>query len=168
MLYFAYGSNMDMARMRSRGIKIGGASPLTLNGYRLVFNKVGSLTGEGYANIIPSGKNVVEGVVYEIGPEDFEILDGYEGVAGGHYSRVTFAKGKLTTYIANFTEYGLKPSREYLEHLLAGEPFLSQEYYSWLKQTPTLKVGWDHDRNHGRYEQAGLWWKKKRYDGVAF
>jgi hypothetical protein len=42
-------------------------------------------------------------------------------------------------YVANpnQTQNGLKPERKYLYEILAGKKFLSDSYYSELKNTPT-------------------------------
>ena len=76
----------------------------------------------------------------------FKVLDLWEGVAGGHYERrsVTVVRADngepvdAITYIALKVDKGLKPTRAYLGHLLAGGDLLPQKYWEWLKATPTF------------------------------
>jgi len=147
MKYFAYGSNMDPERMRNRGVKFSKREHAVLKGFKLVFNKIsGRNPGEGYANIVEDDKEVVEGVLYEIEEDDLIELDRREGCPS-HYIRkkvnVALENGQVVeaiTYIANQnkTREGLKPSREYLEHLLKGCDLLSKEYCEKLRKVETL------------------------------
>jgi hypothetical protein len=41
-------------------------------------------------------------------------------------------------YVALRTAEGLRPTREYLDHLLAGSDLLPADYWAKLKETPTL------------------------------
>ena len=78
--YFAYGSNMWDAQMRKRcpqSRKIGVARLL---GYRWI------ISGAGYANVVESEKDEVEGVLFAISQADEDSLDRYEGVGSGAYS----------------------------------------------------------------------------------
>ena len=147
MYYFAYGSNMSVQRMNERGVVFTRRIPAVLYGYRLEFNKLASKNPkEGYANIIPDQSKKVEGALYEISDNSLERLDNYEGYPT-HYERVKIRvqlndrqEVEAVAYIAQSTyvQTGLKPSRKYLNYLLAGEDVLSDEYYNWLKETETL------------------------------
>jgi gamma-glutamylcyclotransferase len=48
--YFAYGSNLDLARMRARAPAVGLIGPALLQGMRLAFDKRGG-DGSGKANL---------------------------------------------------------------------------------------------------------------------
>jgi len=147
MRYFAYGSNMDPDRMRERGVNFLKREHAILEGWRLEFNKVSSRNpDEGYANIVKDENSVVEGILYEINDSDLKILDRYEGYPN-HYERikvvVRMANGEnveAVTYIAkpDKVKDGLKPSREYLNHLLKGCDLLSEEYCRKLRRWETL------------------------------
>jgi len=147
MKYFAYGSNMDPERMRSRGIRFSKRVHAVLRGYILRFNKVSSRNPrEGYANIVPHKGGIVEGIRYEIPDEDIYKLDKFEGYPY-HYNRIEVdvelddgRRVRAVTYIAqpDKVREGLKPSRGYLKHLLAGKDILSESYYEMLKSWPTL------------------------------
>jgi len=146
--YFAYGSNMNPKRMNQRGIEFLKREHATLSGWRLEFNKIASRNpNEGYANIIQDEKSVAEGIIYEIQKSDIEKLDNYEGYPN-HYNRtevmVKLDDGQeveAITYIAqpNKIRSGLKPSKEYIGHLLKGCDILSEEYFEKLNRWETLQ-----------------------------
>ncbi|GLZ89456.1 gamma-glutamylcyclotransferase [Metapseudomonas resinovorans] len=143
--YFAYGSNMNPARMRSRGLAFSEALAGRLEGYALCFNKrAHDRPGRSYANIRYQRDGVVEGVLYRLEHED-EIwkMDPFEGTPI-FYSRermpVVTARGVQSAwvYVANpaMREDGLWPTRSYLEHLLAGREFLTPTYWENLAAVP--------------------------------
>ena len=147
MNYFAYGSNMNLERITGRSVNVKKREAAVLEGYRLEFNKVASRNErEGYANIVKDENGVVEGILYVISEEDLEKLD-KEEACPNHYRRekviVRLKDGReveAITYIANPERVrgGLKPTREYLNHLLAGREFLSDSYYAFLESQETL------------------------------
>ncbi len=105
----------------------------------------------GFANIVETKNesDVVEGLLYNFTESDFNKLDVYEGVKDGHYYKaivqtlITGGKDKgkqveAITYISKKTREGLRPPRWYLDHLLKGKDFLSEEYYKKLVDTETL------------------------------
>lgn len=83
----------------------------------------------------------MEGILYEIQDPDIKKLDRCEGYPN-HYDRIR-ARVKLDdgkeveaiTYIArpDKVREGLKPSKEYLDHLLKGCDLLSEEYCEMLR-----------------------------------
>ena len=78
--YFAYGSNMDTARMLARcpGARPVGAA--TLPGFRLVERL--------YADVEPSAGCEAKGLLWSVTEADLASLDRHEGVAGGVYERL--------------------------------------------------------------------------------
>jgi gamma-glutamylcyclotransferase len=150
--YFAYGSNMDAARLfddrlapegLDRGERIAGR----LDGWRLVFNKPARTPpGAAAGNIVVAPGDVVHGTLNRLPPRALEVLDRFEGVAGGHYRReiVQAAKGdsgmlvEAVTYVALLTGEALRPTRAYLAHLLAGSDLLPVDYSRRLRETPTI------------------------------
>jgi gamma-glutamylcyclotransferase (GGCT)/AIG2-like uncharacterized protein YtfP len=81
-LYFAYGSNMEAAAMAarcpgSRAIGVG----------RLVRHRF-TIMREGYASVVRDPRRSVWGVVWDLALADMPVLDRYEGVAGGLYTKV--------------------------------------------------------------------------------
>jgi gamma-glutamylcyclotransferase len=150
--YFAYGSNMNVARLldgrlAQKGVGMGARIGGRLDGWELAFNKVGrAVKGFGAGNILPAPGKVVHGSLNELPDAGFDVLDVWEGVAGGHYERRTLPIVRADTgetveaiaYVALLVGEGLRPTREYLGHLLAGQDLLPADYWAWLKTTPTL------------------------------
>lgn len=141
MYYFAYGSNMNLARVASRGLSVVSVRGAVLTDVRLSFDKQSrDHAGNGHANIVYAPGQRVEGVLYALSDgEQIALMDRFER-APVNYSRervvVRTAEGTQSawTYFANRAVIvpGLKPRRGYLEHLLAGEPYLSPAYHGWL------------------------------------
>ncbi len=145
--YFAYGSNMNPDRMNKRKAYFTNRLFAKLDKYRIEFNKTSTANpNEGFTNIIPDDDSIVEGALYEVEWESIERLDYFEGYPDAYRREevcVTTSDGekqKAITYIANDnqTSDGLKPSREYLNHLLRGKDLLSEEYYSLLEEVETF------------------------------
>lgn len=139
--YFAYGSNMNPARVEARGLAVVHLQGACLPGYRLAFDKHSAAhEGAGHANIAFDRATRVEGVLYRLAhPDEIGKMDRFEATPI-NYSReavlVRTAAGEVATwtYVANpaVLRPGLKPPRSYLNHLLAGERYLSREYYLTL------------------------------------
>lgn len=143
--YFAYGSNMNPARVADRGLSVLSAQSGVLKGFRLLFNKMSrDHKGVGHANIEFDRHSVVEGVLYELAhADDILKMDPFER-APWNYGRevVAIRQGQITTwawtYFANpaVKIAGLRPPRAYMAHLLAGEVYLSQDYLQQLQGHP--------------------------------
>lgn len=140
MYYFAYGSNMNPERVAARGLAVVSVTGAVLEGVSLAFNKRSRDHSAGHANIVYAPTGCVEGVLYGLRDADqIQRMDRFEKTPI-NYSRervvVQTAAGARAawTYIANPAVIvdGLKPARAYLNHLLAGRPYLSPEYYGWL------------------------------------
>jgi gamma-glutamylcyclotransferase len=140
--YFAYGSNMNEAHLSARLARFGETlldrRPGILHGYRLTFNKVSSQHDHiGFANIEPADGSDVEGTLNAMHPHALDALDSIELVPH-HYRRASVlvrdaATGRLTpafTYVANpeMVRPNLKPTRDYLAHLLAAADVLPGAY----------------------------------------
>src|SRR2546423_867945 len=85
MRYFAYGSNMLLAQMRSRVPSATKAGIAQLPSHTLRFHKR-SRDSSGKCNALASGSTTdcVHGVVYEIDEKDKVRLDAVEGVGQGY------------------------------------------------------------------------------------
>ena len=141
--YFAYGSNMDLERIKKRIGWAPSMRPAFLENYQLLFDKLSNDGGK--ANIRPHAGSIVEGVLYLLEEKDLLELDHFEGVANGHYSRdsievMTESEGlcRVITYIAQKTGPEIPPTRAYLDHLLAGRDLLSPKYLKNLEKLQTL------------------------------
>jgi len=107
-------------------------------------HQVRYLQGAGFANIV-KGEGRVEGILYEIDETSLKTLDSFEGFPA-HYNRIEVeveCEGKplkAWVYVANKNkiEEGLKPKREYLNHLLKGQDLLSKEYFKKLQAVKTI------------------------------
>jgi cation transport regulator ChaC len=150
--YFAYGSNMNPARLvddrlKPKGVALGLRVGGRLDGWRLTFDKTARAPkGAGAGNIVVAPGNVVHGTLNEMPLAGLDVLDVWEGVAGGHYERRTMPVVRAdtgdtveaVTYVALLVGEGLRPTRDYLGHLLAGRDLLPERYWEWLKATPTF------------------------------
>ena len=143
--YFAYGSNMNPARVRERGLRFTAVRGALLKDRRLVFDKVSRLhPNAAHANVVYAPGEWVEGVLYRLVSAD-EILkmDPFEQ-APWNYGRdavqVRTGDDRLWawTYFANpaVRRDGLNPPAEYLAHLLVGREHLSADYFDRLARTP--------------------------------
>lgn len=119
MLYFAYGSNLWREQMHRRcpGHRLIG--PACLTGYRWI------ITSRGYASIIASPTDRVEGLLYELSPTDEQELDRYEGVEQSCYfkQQVTVQREGIEiscmTYIDPVSDEGT-PRTEYIGRINRG------------------------------------------------
>lgn len=150
--YFAYGSNMNVARLVDGRLKPEGVAMAErvggrLDGWKLTFDKLArGPKGAGAGNIVAVPGAAVHGTLNAMPPAGLTVLDVWEGVDGGHYERRivpvrrtdTGETVEAVTYVALKTGEGLKPTREYLGHLLAGRDLLPTDYWAWLNATPTL------------------------------
>jgi gamma-glutamylcyclotransferase (GGCT)/AIG2-like uncharacterized protein YtfP len=146
VFYFAYGANMDEDVMKQRGAAFRKKLPGVLPGWRIVFNVISDLSrGTGYANIVPEGGSRAEGIIYDTSAKAISTLDVFEDYPHDYVKRSVVVIGRdgkeyrCIAYVANpvRTSAGLRPAREYLEHLLRAFPLLSPEYARFLRETET-------------------------------
>lgn len=146
--YFAYGSNMNPARVEARGLRVTTVRSAWLDGVALSFDKQSAEhPHSGHANIGWSRDDRVEGVLYGL-PDADEIrrMDPFER-APINYSRevvmVATEAGPVAawTYFANAAVRvaGLQPEAAYLAHLLLGRPWLSAAYGERLACWPCVE-----------------------------
>ena len=143
MMYFAYGSNCNPLVMERKQVRFVSRQRAVLAGYQLLFNKKsmrpGVPAGVGYANINIASSSFVEGILYEIVPDDLLHLDASERYPD-HYTRIEICVEAKTgpvpcsAYQAQPDKIaaGLLPLREYLNHLLAARDFFTAEYHAAL------------------------------------
>lgn len=144
MKYFAYGSNMLLAWLRTRvpGARVIGHAYVT--GRKLEFHKA-SRDGSGKCSILQTTNlsDVVHGVLFEIPSEQMAALDRAEG-AGYGYERtsidITFDDKVVSAvvYVAKskYVDYRLQPYDWYHELVLAGaqENHLPADYICGLSK----------------------------------
>ena len=81
-LYFAYGSNMDLAAMTARCPSTKPLGLARLARHRLIINE------DGYATVVRDPRADVHGLLFDLAFSDIPALDRYEGVARGLYSKL--------------------------------------------------------------------------------
>jgi len=158
--YFSYGSNMNEERLRNRiGNKYNIIGKGILEGFELTFNKISrEFKGNGVANIIINPRSKTVGILYEFIGSEGEVsnsLKKLDKAEGSNYERKIFKvkidrsdnNGNFNSilkeevypyiYICNdisCLNSNLKPSEDYLKHLLAGKKHLSTTYLNFLKE----------------------------------
>jgi gamma-glutamylcyclotransferase (GGCT)/AIG2-like uncharacterized protein YtfP len=146
MKYFAYGSNCNPAIMEKKGIAWSARQRAVLPGYRLLFNKKALREripeDVGFANINEYPEGRVEGILYDILDEHLDRLDESERYPE-HYGRIEVTveteagSERCLTYQAQPDKIAdqLKPSRNYINHILAARDFLSWQYFDALDKS---------------------------------
>lgn len=118
MLYFAYGSNLNVDQLHLRCGYVKKITNYRLPNYRLVYD-TGPKT-HSYANIIVSPGDHVDGVIYDINFVQECALDIYEGVPK-HYRRhfLHWENELLLVYIGN-KQTNAQPDYHYLWKIKEG------------------------------------------------
>lgn len=144
--YFAYGSNMNVARVKARIGATRRALAGVLHDHALRFDKASRVSGIAHANVAQAAGERVEGALFELlEPAQIELMDPFEGYPHEyerHFLPIGTAEGTIAAwvYIAapGTTAPALRPAREYLDHLLAGKPYLSVEYHRRLARVEAV------------------------------
>ncbi len=117
-LYFAYGSNMDVAAMAARCPRSVAIGPARLVRHRLAAMR------EGWLTVVRDPRACVDGVLWTLALCDAPALDRYEGVAGGLYRKalqsVTTPAGPKRALIYFGANAGPgAPPADYIEAIVA-------------------------------------------------
>lgn len=165
LLYFAYGSNMNLNQMAFRCPDAEVVDTVRLEGYRLAFRTNGG--GNGVATILPEADSFVDGVLWRISERDEQHLDHYEGfpfLYGKEPVTVTDQDGvrrEIMAYTMNspYKEVPAMPSKAYLEGILNGCRQNGIETASileavWLTQRELPEKTVPH-KQHCRYKSGG-------------
>lgn len=121
MLYFAYGSNLDVVSMQNRCPQARVLSPGCLKGFRLAFTWHSTGWGCGVADVVESEQDEVWGIVYSISTSDLDALDRYEGYPTCYGRSQTTIQTRDTTldnvWVYTVCKKGdfVSPSRMYLD-----------------------------------------------------
>ena len=135
ILYFAYGSNMDLVQMSNRCERAATVSTAQLPSHRFIINS------RGVATVVPDRASTVRGLLWRLSEEDQRSLDRHEGVVQGLY-RKAFMKVNVSSgrkvralvYVATDSTPGeARPG--YMEKIVsaAEECGLPQTYIDQLK-----------------------------------
>jgi len=160
MKYFAYGSNMSLARLRERTPGARRLGSYALRGHVLCFHKVGT-DGSGkcdaFATKDPS--DLVLGALFEVDASEKIHLDQVEGVGLGYEQKevmVEDASGrqeKAYTYYATDIDVSLKPYSWYKNHVLLGaiESALPSAYIEKISSIDSYQ---DPDEKRDKQQRA--------------
>ncbi len=155
MLYFAYGSNLDLAQMRARCPSAQFIAIGKLPEHRLAFTRKSINRRCGVADAIPDRANEVWGAVFAIGETEVAQLDKSEGFAPGRppeknsylrEERHVWREGEkekpllVSIYLANRHENPPLPNAAYKKLILDGAKFwhLPPHYVDQLERIEIL------------------------------
>jgi gamma-glutamylcyclotransferase len=134
MIYFAYGSNMDWKQLHDRCPMAEFMFKATLPDYALKFTHQRIKNRGGAADVVECQGEIVWGVIYQLNDLDLRGLYSSEGYQPGR-TRNSYAPISVTVYRDGASDFPVtattftvcrklaphqKPSREYLDHILAG------------------------------------------------
>ncbi|RMF45962.1 MAG: gamma-glutamylcyclotransferase [Deltaproteobacteria bacterium] len=147
MHYFAYGSNMALARLRQRIPSARRIGVAWLRGHRLAFRVASTRDGSAKCDACPTGDGeLLWGVLYRVEPADKPILDRYEGT-GVEY-RDALLEVELEgcdgiealIYLGTNLDPDLRPYPWYVEHVVRGaeENHLPADYIAAIRAVPTI------------------------------
>lgn len=116
-LYFAYGANMDIAAMATRCPGSRPLGPARLPRHRFI------ITRDGYASVVRDPRREVRGLLWDLALSDVRILDKFEEVDRGLYTKINqpvitpTGPKRALIYIARTAEVGV-PRPGYLESVM--------------------------------------------------
>jgi gamma-glutamylcyclotransferase (GGCT)/AIG2-like uncharacterized protein YtfP len=118
MLYFAYGSNMDLMQMRDRCPRSEYVGNGKLSGFQFIINS------RGVASIAVNSDRDVEGMMFEVTEACTVKLDRYEGVGEGYYEKCFVSDcdsgvSGILAYVASDNVKGFVPRNGYFERIIA-------------------------------------------------
>jgi gamma-glutamylcyclotransferase (GGCT)/AIG2-like uncharacterized protein YtfP len=122
MLYFAFGSNLSRAQMRTRCPDARFVGRTMISGYRLAFAGHSRGWGGAVATLLPARGAFVPGVLYAMTPRCFASLDAFEGHPAV-YVRVRVRVQEPAGRLRYAQTYAMppcperRPSPRYLAHL---------------------------------------------------
>jgi len=143
-LHFAYGSNMDARQMARRCPRSRTVGLAELPGWRFRINS------QGWATIIPDSTGSVFGRLWTLPPEDEAVLDLYEDLPSGLYTKQRLlvtphdgGQSQAMTYLAADSTPGI-PVAIYFQPILAAaiecgfpEAYL-RELQQWAPARPSI------------------------------
>ncbi len=145
-LYFAYGSNMLTARLKSRCDSASAVGNAYANNRMIQFSKL-SCDGSGKATLRPAQGKRTPGVLFEIQDMERDALDCAEGFPNGYdrcdafpVHRPDGQMAAAVTYLARSPEQGLSVFDWYLALVIAGarEHCLDDEYVEVLRKVACI------------------------------
>lgn len=148
MNYFAYGSNMSLARLRERAPSARRIATCLLGGHALRFHKAGR-DGSGKCDAYATGDpgDAVMGALFAICAGHKPALDAAEGLGAGYEEKVVLLQDALgnrteaVTYYATAIDESLRPYYWYKNHVLIGarESALPPSYIARIDRVDTWR-----------------------------
>lgn len=147
MLYFTYGSFMDIDNLRKHTPSAEFVCKALIPNWEVQFNYYSKNYMGGCTGIEPALNKLVRGAVYEIPPDEMEHLDTVEGVPNGTYYRhplmvVSEAGEPMLAHVYRTTNPRgpFKPTKRYLKYMVDGAKALGlpQEYVAWFEEQETI------------------------------
>ena len=160
MNYFAYGSNMSLARLQKRVPSAGKIGSCVLRGHVLRFHKQGK-DGSGKCDAFET-RNIDDyliGVLFRIDSRQKARLDAIEGLGYGYEEKwvsvrhQSGAQYQAATYYATRIDGALKPYSWYKNHVLVGarEATLPEDYIGGIEAVEHIE---DPDSMRDEIERA--------------
>ena len=138
ILYFAYGSNINLGQMEYRCPDASVVGPVALENYELLFRR------GGFATIMPCEGGKVHGLLWSITPECERSLDRYEGYPRFYDKRIVTVRdgeGRSLSVMAYIMDERFRepmlPTTTYYNGILEG-------YRQSGLPVTALKKAWDH------------------------
>ncbi|MCP5130316.1 MAG: gamma-glutamylcyclotransferase [Pseudomonadales bacterium] len=160
MRYFAYGSNMSIARLRQRVPSARRIGLFQLESHDLRFHKR-STDGSAKCDAFETGNpgDCVLGALFEIDIVERRVLDLAEGLGRGYDAKQVAvvadsgASLEAMTYCATSIDSSLRPYSWYLNHVIVGarESGLPAWYIAGIEATESIE---DPDIGRDRKERA--------------
>lgn len=125
MLYFAYGSNMNLKQMKIRCPDARFIRRAYLEGFKFVYDGFSQFRGGAVANIAKDRESTVWGALFEITELCLDALDKFEGYPYVYDRKVLIVKDdegneyQAWVYLREPREEG-KPSKHYFQIVLEG------------------------------------------------
>jgi gamma-glutamylcyclotransferase (GGCT)/AIG2-like uncharacterized protein YtfP len=160
MYYFAYGSNMSIARLRHRVGAVERIGLFRLNYHDLRFHKTGK-DGSGKCNAFETGDpaHLLWGAVFDIDAGMKPELDHAEGLGVGYEEKRVIVTGESGVKLEAFSYYAtsidesLRPYSWYLNHVVIGARE-SGVPVGYLERLQSVKSIGDPDVRRDRKERA--------------
>ena len=160
MLYFAYGSNLSLARLRQRVPSAERLGVYRLPGYQLRFHKA-STDGSAKCDAFFTGdsSHQVLGAVYKMNPAERPVLDQAESLGTGYNARQVWVQHSDGHSLEALIYYAIRiredviPYDWYKHHVLVGAQEVQlPEYY--IQTIASVKAVPDPDRQRAGKEWA--------------
>lgn len=150
MKYFAYGSNMLLARLQKRTPTARTIGTALLLDHSLQWHKAGR-DGSAKCDIIEDPGKIVWGVLYEVSHKEKPLLDAAEGLGEGYDEKkvavhIHTTIVEATAYVATALDASLLPFCWYRDLVYSGavQNNVPEAYLEEIRHTPTMS---DPDKN---------------------